>query len=114
MNPAPPAHTPSKTPRTDAAAESIYDRGLTEWVPVELARQLELENTALLAALEAQERVDQAEAARIAHLNDDSPLPEGAAGDEWFVQMDKLTTEWERLTEEAKALRAAALAKATA
>lgn len=33
----------SDTPRTEAVMEFIYDRGMTEWVPADLARQLERE-----------------------------------------------------------------------
>ena len=54
MNPAPPAHTPSKTPRTDAAW-SLYTNGQGAKAVRDAAAVLEEVNAALLAALEAQE-----------------------------------------------------------
>ena len=94
----------SKTPHTDAAAESIYDRGLTEWVPVELARQLELENTALLAALEAQEEADEARDAYESYGSD-----RGRVVEEFC---DALALVAEETQARAKQLRATALAAA--
>ena len=42
----------SDTPRTDALMEFIHDRGMTEWVPADLARELERERNQLLVTLE--------------------------------------------------------------
>lgn len=45
--------TNTPTPETDAAAEFIHDRGMTEWVPVEVSLSLERRLAAAEAELEA-------------------------------------------------------------